>query len=56
MIITLIAMLQHMSYAWAPGMVGGFLRSHLSLIFATLVTLVFVALGGVFMYISVDHV
>ena len=48
------SILQHPSYAWATGKTGGFLRSHLSLIFATLVTIGVFALGGVFISMSLD--
>ena len=46
----LIPMLQHALYAWATGKMGRVL----SLLFATLVTLVLFALGGVFIYVSLD--
>ena len=48
--LTYLPMLQHALYAWATGKMGRVL----SLLFATLVTLVLFALGGVFIYFSVD--
>ena len=48
--LTYLPMLQHALYAWATGKMGRVL----SLLFATLVTLVLFALGGVFIYISLD--
>ena len=39
---------------WATGTLGRFLKVHLSLIVAALVTLVFLALGGVFIFLSLD--
>ena len=39
---------------WATGTLGRFLKAHLSLIVAALVTLVFLALGGVFIFLSLD--
>ena len=48
--LTYLPMLQHALFAWATGKMGRVL----SLLFATLVTLVLFALGGVFIYISLD--
>ena len=48
--VTNFTMLQHTSNTWATGKMGGLL----SLFFATFVTLVLFALGGIFIYISVD--
>ena len=39
---------------WATRTLGKFLKAHLSLIVAALVTLVFLALGGVFIFLSLD--
>ena len=39
---------------WAIGTLGRFLKAHLSLIVAALVTLVFLALGGVFIFLLLD--
>ena len=49
-----LSILQPASYAWATGRTGPFLRNHLSLIIATLVTLGSFALAGVFICISLD--
>ena len=48
--LTYLPMLQYALFAWATGKMGRVL----SLLFATLVTLVLLALGGVFIYISLD--